>query len=148
MSSRIALLRAAQRGHGRGWRAAQKKSHLNYVLKCFAGSGPGKAKSCWLAANPKLTRALCPATPLHPPRPSHHLLDTNTQSRAHTGHSKAGQREREKVVKYLAESNLQKSLIGPSYQEAERMEKNMLAVVRTAGFIAAPTSPQPRRVLH
>lgn len=74
---------------------------------------------------------------LHPPSTSR----TGTHRAQHGGTERA----REKRVKYLAESNLQKSLIGPSNQEAERTEKKMLVMVRTVRLSAPPLPLQPRR---
>lgn len=75
----------------------------------------------------------------------HCLPIAHASPQAHTQAQHRGKRG--EVGKYLAESNLQKSLIGPSYQEAEGTEKKMLAMVRKAKFVISPTPLWPRRFL-
>jgi len=100
------------------------------------------AKSRRAAARPKLPCAPAPAR--HQPPPSPVPPHPHTSPRARTRAQHRGKRG--EGGKYLAESNLQKSLIGPSYQEAERTEKKKNVSSgqksRSCYFTASPLTQQ------
>lgn len=125
---------------------SKETAPLNDLLKCFAESGPPGCQTLMVGSVPKAPA--CPgsgsSSAPQAPAPASPLPAAHTSPRAHTRAQHGGKRG--EVGKYLAESNLQKSLIGPSDREAERIERKMLVVVRKAKFCYFTDPPLTQKV--